>query len=261
MESRIKGKWILITGASSGIGEGCARKCAALGANLLLAARRKDRLLALGGELTGACGVRILSRQLDVRDREDVFRYVEELKEEGIIPDILINNAGLAAGLGKLHEGSFEDWDRMMDTNVKGLLNVSRAVIPLMVERNRGHVVNVGSIAGHQVYPGGNVYNASKFAVRALSEGMNADLLGTDIRVSTVSPGAVRTEFSDIRFHGDREKADRVYDGYTPLSGEDVAECILFIINAPEHVNIQNLIVTPTAQRNVYCVHRKDKRD
>lgn len=261
MENRIKGKWIFITGASSGIGEGCARKCAALGANLILAARRMERLLALSEELTGAHGVAVLCRQLDVRDREDVAQYVRELKEKGIVPDVLINNAGLAAGMGKLHEGSFEDWDRMMDTNVKGLLNVSRAVIPLMVEKNRGHVVNVGSIAGHQVYPGGNVYNASKFAVRALSEGMNVDLLGTDIRVSMVSPGAVRTEFSDIRFHGDRKKADRVYEGYTPLSGEDVAECILFIINAPEHVSVQNLIVTPTAQRNVYSVHRGDKKD
>ncbi|HPC02247.1 MAG TPA: SDR family NAD(P)-dependent oxidoreductase [Syntrophales bacterium] len=257
MENRIEGKWILITGASSGIGEACARKCAAGGAHLALTARREERLLALKKELERGRNIRVHCRRLDVRDRADVFRYVEELKGEGIVPDVLVNNAGLASGLGKLQEGSFDDWDRMIDTNVKGLLNVSRAVLPLMVARNRGHVVNVGSIAGFQVYPGGNVYNASKYAVRALSEGMNVDLLGTEIRVSAVSPGAVRTEFSDVRFHGDREKADRVYEGFVPLSGEDVAECILFILNAPPHVNIQNLVVTPTAQRNVYSVQRE----
>jgi len=250
---------VFITGASSGIGESCARKCAALGANIIVGARRAERLLALKEQLSAEFGVTVFCRRLDVRNRDDVFRFVEDLKGQGIVPDILINNAGLAAGLEKLHEGNFEDWDRMMDTNVKGLLNVSRAVLPLMVAQNRGHVVNVGSIAGYQVYPGGNVYNASKFAVRALSEGMNVDLLGTEIRVSAVNPGAVRTEFSDVRFHGDREKADRVYEGYAPLSGDDVAECILFIINAPDHVNVQNLTVTPTAQRNVYTVSRKEK--
>ena len=259
MENRIKGKWVFITGASSGIGESCARKCAAMGANIIVGARRMERLLVLKEQLSAEYGVTVLCRRLDVRDRDDVFRFVEDLKGQGIVPDILINNAGLASGLEKLHEGKFDDWDRMMDTNVTGLLNVSRAVLPLMVALNRGHVVNVGSIAGYQVYPGGNVYNASKFAVRALSEGMNVDLLGTEIRVSAVNPGAVRTEFSDIRFHGDREKADRVYEGYAPLSGDDVAECILFIINAPDHVNVQNLTVTPTAQRNVYTVSRKEK--
>lgn len=259
MENRIKGKWVFITGASSGIGESCARKCAAMGANIIVGARRMERLLVLKEQLSAEYGVTVLCRRLDVRDRDDVFRFVEDLKGQGIVPDILINNAGLASGLEKLHEGKFDDWDRMMDTNVTGLLNVSRAVLPLMVALNRGHVVNVGSIAGYQVYPGGNVYNASKFAVRALSEGMNVDLLGTGIRVSAVNPGAVRTEFSDIRFRGDREKADRVYEGYAPLSGDDVAECILFIINAPDHVNVQNLTVTPTAQRNVYTVSRKEK--
>jgi len=259
VENRIKGKWVFITGASSGIGESCARKCAAMGANIIVGARRMERLLVLKEQLSAEYGVTVLCRRLDVRDRDDVFRFVEDLKGQGIVPDILINNAGLASGLEKLHEGKFDDWDRMMDTNVTGLLNVSRAVLPLMVALNRGHVVNVGSIAGYQVYPGGNVYNASKFAVRALSEGMNVDLLGTGIRVSAVNPGAVRTEFSDIRFHGDREKADRVYEGYAPLSGDDVAECILFIINAPDHVNVQNLTVTPTAQRNVYTVSRKEK--
>ncbi len=260
MENRIKGKWVFITGASSGIGESCARKCAAMGANVIIGARRMERLLALKEQLSAEHGVTVFCRRLDVRDREEVFRFVEDLKGQGIVPDILINNAGLASGLEKLHEGDFDDWDRMMDTNVKGLLNVSRAVLPLMVAQNRGHVVNVGSIAGYQVYPGGNVYNASKFAVRALSEGMNVDLLGTEIRVSAVNPGAVRTEFSDVRFHGDREKADRVYEGYAPLSGDDVADCILFVINAPDHVNVQNLTVTPTAQRNVYSVSSKEKK-
>lgn len=249
---RIKGKTVLITGASSGIGLACAEAFAQRDASLVLAARRLERLEELRGKLSRrSISVRI--RRLDVRDRDDVLEFAAELKKDGICPDILVNNAGLSAGLDKLHEGDFEDWDRMIDTNVKGLLNVSRAVIPMMVERNAGHVVNIGSMAGRQVYPGGNVYNATKFAVRALTEGMSVDLLGTKVRVSCVSPGAVHTEFSEVRFHGDRERAAKVYQGYEPLTAADVADAVLYVTNAPERVNVLELLILPTAQRNVYC--------
>jgi len=249
---RIKGKTVLITGASSGIGLACAEAFAQRDASLVLAARRLERLEELRGKLSRR-NISVRIRRLDVRDRDDVLEFAAELKKDGICPDILVNNAGLSAGLDKLHEGDFEDWDRMIDTNVKGLLNVSRAVIPMMVERNAGHVVNIGSMAGRQVYPGGNVYNATKFAVRALTEGMNVDLLGTKVRVSCVSPGAVHTEFSEVRFHGDRERAAKVYQGYEPLTAADVADAVLYVTNAPERVNVLELLILPTAQRNVYC--------
>jgi len=255
-DNRIAGKTILITGASSGIGCACAEAFADRNANLVLAARRIERLEELRETLSQK-KISVRVSRLDVRDRGDVLRFAAELKQTGTIPDILINNAGLSAGLDKLHEGDFEDWDRMIDTNVKGLLNVSRAVIPMMVERNSGHIVNIGSMAGHQVYPGGNVYNATKFAVRALTEGMSIDLLGTKVRVSCVSPGAVHTEFSEVRFHGDRERAEKVYQGFEPLTAADVADAVLYVVNTPEHVNILELLMLPTAQRNVYCWHKE----
>lgn len=256
--NRIKGKNVIVTGASSGIGQACAERCAAAGAHLVLAARRLDRLETLKKDLEKRHGVSVFIRRLDVRDRAAVERFSGELEALSIHPDILINNAGLASGLDRLQEGDFEDWDRMIDTNIKGLLNVSRFLIPRMAARNSGHVVNVGSLAGHQVYPRGNVYNATKFAVRALTEGMSVDLLGTNVRVSCVSPGAAQTEFSEVRFHGDRERAGKVYEGYAPLTAEDIAEAVFFIINAPEHVNILEMVVLPTAQRNVYCWHREE---
>jgi serine 3-dehydrogenase len=253
---RIKGKTAVVTGASSGIGRACAEAFADRGVNLVLAARRLEMIDELREKLSGR-GISVRIRRLDVREREDVLKFATELKSDGICPDILINNAGLSAGLDKLHEGDFDDWDRMIDTNVKGLLNVSRGLIPLMVERNAGHIVNIGSLAGHQVYPGGNVYNATKFAVRALTEGMSIDLLGTKVRVSCVSPGAVHTEFSEVRFHGDRKRAEKVYQGYEPLTAADVADAILYVVNTPEHVNILELLMLPTAQRNVYCWHKE----
>ncbi|HQJ29511.1 MAG TPA: SDR family NAD(P)-dependent oxidoreductase [Syntrophales bacterium] len=257
MENRIRGKRALITGASAGIGKACAERLAAAGVHLLLAARRFDRIWELQVQLTKDHPVQVDIFTLDVRDRKAVKEFVSGLTARSLLPDILINNAGLAAGLNSLHEGDFDDWDRMIDTNVKGLLNVSRYLIPLMIGAGRGHIVNVGSIAGYQVYPKGNVYNATKFAVRALSEGMNIDLAGTGIRVSMISPGAVNTEFSEVRFHGDREAAAKVYEGYTPLTAADIAAAIYFIVNAPPHVNVQNIVITPTAQRNVYCVDRR----
>jgi len=254
--NRIKGKLILITGASSGIGEACARRFAAEGADLVLLARRADRLERLAADLGPASRVSLSVAVVDVRDRAAVDRAAKGLVQAGRVPDVLINNAGLASGLSKVQEGDPEDWDRMIDTNLKGLLNVTRAVLPHMVARRRGHVVNIGSTAGHQTYPMGNVYNATKFGVRALTEGMNLDVAGTPIRVSEVDPGFVETEFSEVRFHGDRERAKAVYQGFQPLTADDVADTIAYIVNLPEHVNILDLIIVPTAQRNVYVVDR-----
>ncbi len=257
--SRIAGKLILITGASSGIGEACARRFAAEGARLVLWARRADRLERLAAELPrhGAGPYRLAA--VDVRDRAAVNRAAAELIAAGHVPDVLINNAGLASGLTKVQEGDPDDWDRMIDTNVTGLLNVTRAILPHMVTRRRGHIVNLGSTAGHMTYPMGNVYNATKFAVRALTEGMNLDVAGTPIRVSAVDPGFVETEFSEVRFHGDKERAKAVYQGFTPLSANDVADAIAYIVNLPEHVNILDLVIVPTAQRNVYVVDREPR--
>lgn len=255
--NRIKGKRALITGATSGIGQACARRFAAEGATLVLWARREDRLRALAGELGAAHGTRVDTAVVDVRSRDAVDAAARALTVTGEAPDILLNNAGLAAGLAKLHEGDPDDWDRMMDTNVKGLLLVSRAVVPLMVARGRGHIVNIGSTAGHQVYPMGNVYNASKFAVRALNEAMNVDLAGTALRVSGVDPGYVETEFAKVRFAGDEQRAAKVYEGFRPLTPDDVADVITYIVNMPEHVNILDCIVLPTAQRNQHVVHRE----
>jgi NADP-dependent 3-hydroxy acid dehydrogenase YdfG len=255
--SRVAGKLVLVTGASSGIGAACARRLAAEGAHLALWARRAERLERLAAELVQAHGVPVRRATVDVRDRGAVNRAAAELVAAGAVPDVLINNAGLASGLAKLHEGDPEDWDRMIDTNLKGLLNVTRALLPHMVARRRGHVVNIGSTAGHQTYPMGNVYNATKFGVRALTEAMNLDLAGTPLRVSAVDPGFVETEFSEVRFHGDQERAKAVYRGFRPLTADDVADVVAYVVNLPEHVNILDVIVVPTAQRNVYVVDRE----
>jgi serine 3-dehydrogenase len=255
--SRIAGKLILVTGASSGIGAACARRFAAEGADLVLWARRADRLERLAAELGTERRVKVSVAQVDVRDRGAVDRAAEALVRAGRTPDVLINNAGLASGMTKIQEGDPEDWDRMIDTNLKGLLNVTRAILPHMIARGRGHIVNIGSTAGHQTYPMGNVYNATKFGVRALTEGMNLDLAGTPIRVSSVDPGLVETEFSEVRFHGDRQRAKSVYQGLKPLTADDVADTIAYVVNLPEHVNILDLVMMPTAQRNVYVVHRE----
>lgn len=254
--SRLQGKWILITGASSGIGAACARVFAGEGADLVLWARRGARLADLGAELTSE-GVSVRTADVDVRDRHRVRQAAETLVASGIVPDVLVNNAGLASGLDPVQEGDPEDWDRMIDTNVKGLLHVTRAILPHMLRLGRGHVVNVGSTAGHMVYPKGNVYNATKFAVRALTEAINLDVAGTPIRVSGVDPGFVETEFSVVRFHGDRERAEAVYEGFRPLAPGDVADAIRYVVSAPSHVNVTDLVIVPTAQRNVYVVDRE----
>jgi NADP-dependent 3-hydroxy acid dehydrogenase YdfG len=257
--NRMSGKTVMVTGASSGIGEACARLFASHGCNLVLAARRGDRLEKLRNYLEGEFDVTVLTHVLDVRDRQAVEAFASEVEAAIGCPDVLVNNAGLASGMSKLHDGDHDDWDRMIDTNIKGLLNVSRCIVPTMIERDSGHVINIGSIAGHIVYPMGNVYNATKFAVRALNEGMAIDLVGTNVRVSSVDPGAAETEFSEVRFHGDKDKAKTVYKGFKPLSGDDVAEAVYFVANAPSHVNVLDLVILPTAQRSPYVLHRREE--
>jgi serine 3-dehydrogenase len=247
--NRLEGKRVLITGASAGIGEACARHFAAQGAHLLLTARRLDRIAALAKELAEKHGIEARADTLDVTDRDAVPAYVDGLLAQGLVPDILINNAGKAKGLDKLHEGTVDHCDEMIDTNIKGLLYVTRAVLPHMVERDSGHVINIGSIAGRWVYPKGAVYNATKFAVKAISEAMNIDLLGTRIRVSSVDPGLAETEFSEVRFDGDTERAESVYSDTVPLTPDDVADACVYVANAPEHVDIFNLVMMPTVQR------------
>jgi len=215
-------------------------------------------LEALGDELGRAGGVTVRTRALDVRDREDISRFASELESEGVQVDILVNNAGKARGLDPLHEGDPDDWDEMIDTNVKGLLYFSRAFLPGMVERNRGHVINIGSTSGRWTYPRGNVYCGTKFAVVGITEGMNLDLAGTKVRVSSVDPGLVETEFSQVRFHGDEDRAEGVYQGYTPLAPHDVADAVLYVANAPEHVDVFNLVILPTDQRHSMLVHKED---
>jgi 3-hydroxy acid dehydrogenase / malonic semialdehyde reductase len=254
--SRMQGRTVMITGASSGIGEACARRFAVEGADLILWARRADRLDAVADHVRTTHGVAVRTAQVDVRDRAAVEAAVAGLADAGAVPHILLNNAGLAAGLDRFHEGDHDDWDRMIDTNVKGLINVSRAVLPFMVAAGRGHVINIGSTAAHLTYPKGNVYAATKFAVRALSDGMNLDLAGTGVRVSCVDPGFVETEFSIVRFHGDTDRAQQVYHCFQPLSGDDVAETACYVACLPPHVNITDLVLVPTAQRNVYVVDR-----
>ena len=255
--NRLIGKRVLITGASSGIGEACARAFAAQGANLVLAARREERVDELATSLTRAHGISARAYRLDVTDRAAVTTFVEELESDELLPDILVNNAGKAVGLDKLHEGLIEDWEEMIDTNVKGLLYMSRAIIPYMVARNSGHVINIGSIAGRWVYPKGAVYNGTKAAVDAITLGMNMDLLGTRVRVSNVEPGLVETEFSQVRFHGDAQRAKSVYADTTPLTGDDIADAVLYVANAPEHVDVFDIVLMPTVQRHVMLLHKE----
>jgi NADP-dependent 3-hydroxy acid dehydrogenase YdfG len=253
--NRIEGKLSLITGASSGIGEACARLFAANGSHLILVARRGERLRRLKDLIESEHKVRVTIKETDVRDRQAVIAVCDELEAKEMVPDVLVNNAGLARGLCKVFEGRYDDWDEMIDTNIKGLLNVSRCILPMMVARNRGHVVNIGSIAGRIVYPGGNVYNATKFAVRALNEAMSIDLVGTQVRVSSIDPGATETEFSEVRFRGDKARAKAAYDGFDPLRGEDIAHAVLFVVTVPPHVNVAEMVIMPTAQRSPYVVH------
>ena len=253
----LKGKIVLITGASSGIGAACAELLAQAGANLILAARRWERVQGLGTQLEQQYQIQTHVLGLDVGDRQAVNATLSNLPEDWNQIDILVNNAGLSRGLAKLHEGNIDDWEEMLDTNVKGLLYVTRAVVPGMVERQSGHVVNIGSIAGRVAYPGGNVYCASKAAVRAISDGLKQDLIGTPVRVTEIEPGLVETEFSLVRFHGDCDRAEKVYQDLTPLTGEDIADLVLFCVTRPPHVNISEMLVVPVDQANATLVHRR----
>jgi len=247
---------VFITGASSGIGRSCAYKFAEAGARLILVARRRERLEKLAAEFKNRFKTDSYIEAFDVRDRDAVIKFVQILPKEWQNIDILINNAGLSRGLQKLHEGQFEDWEEMIDTNVKGLLYISRAILPGMVERKKGTLINIGSIAGHDVYPGGNVYCATKHAVDALTKGMRMDLVDTPIRVCTIDPGLVETEFSEVRFHGDRERAKKTYQNMTPLTPEDIADAVFYAATRPAHVQIAELIIMPTAQASPTLVHR-----
>lgn len=244
-------KTVLITGATSGIGEATAIKFAEATYRLIITGRRKDRLNDLTEHLVQEYGIDVLPLCFDVRDLRQVEKYLGNLPEEWQKIDILVNNAGLAAGLSHIDDGDRDDWDRMIDTNVKGLLYVTRAIVPGMVSRQSGHIINISSIAGKEVYENGNVYCASKHAVEALSKGMRIDLLKHGIKVTNIAPGMVETEFSLVRFRGDRERADAVYNGIRALKGEDVAEVIFYCTSLPAHVCINDLVITPTAQAGV----------
>jgi Short-chain alcohol dehydrogenase of unknown specificity len=251
------GKIAFITGASAGIGEACARVFAREGYSLLLAARRINRLesLAIALEEYGVDDTHLLA--LDVRDASEVFSAFSNLPSEWQQVDVLVNNAGLSQGLDPVQAGDIGDWDRMIDTNIKGLLYVTRAVAPIMVARQSGHIINIGSIAGKEVYPNGNVYCATKHAVDALTKGMRIDLLEKGVKVTAIHPGMVETEFSEVRFKGDKERAAKVYEDMEPLIAEDIAEAVWFAASRPKHVNINDMLIMPTAQASASIVARK----
>ena len=257
--SSLKDRIVLITGASSGIGAATASALAADGAKLILNGRRRDRLTELSELLRNKFNADCLILPFDVREFKTVKDQLENLPKNWEAIDVLVNNAGLARGLDKLAEGRIDDWEEMIDTNIKGLLYVTRCVIPGMIQRNRGHVVNVASTAGIYSYPCGNVYSSTKAAVRVLSESLRIDLLGTRVHVSTVSPGLVETEFSQVRYHGDKERAGKVYRGLTPLRAEDVAEVIQFCLTRPERVNVSEVLITPIDQVTSTLLHRREQ--
>ena len=241
-------KTILITGASSGIGEGCARKFASQGARLILNSRSTDKLTALAEELKEKYDAECYVMPFDVCDRESAAAALNALPQEWKSIDVLVNNAGLAIGVDKEYEGNLDEWDVVIDTNVKALLSMTRLVVPGMIERGRGHIINIGSIAGDAAYPGGSVYCATKAAVKALSDGLRIDLVDTPLRVTNIKPGLVETNFSVVRFRGDKEKADNVYRGIKPLNGDDIAEVVYFAASAPEHMQVAEILVMPTYQ-------------
>lgn len=248
---------VFITGATSGIGAATARLLAEKGYRLVLTGRRKERLESLKEELENRFATPVCTLTFDVRRPEEADQAIAGLPEAFRPVDILINNAGLAAGLTPLQEGSLTDWEEMIDTNLKGLLYVTRTIAPIMAERKKGHIVNISSIAGKETYPMGNVYCATKHAVQSLTKAMRLDMVKYGIRVSSVAPGAVKTEFSTVRFKGDQERADKVYEGFIPLRGKDVAETILFIITRPPHVCIDDILIMPTAQAYSRDFHRE----
>jgi NADP-dependent 3-hydroxy acid dehydrogenase YdfG len=247
----------LITGATAGIGEAIAKKLAQLNYNLILTGRRKERLEILAQQLSTEFKVECLTLNFDVRIKEDVAAQISQLPGAWKNIDVLINNAGLAAGLGTIQDGDINDWEQMIDTNVKGLLYITRAVSPLMIANKKGHIINIGSIAGKEVYPKGGVYCSTKHAVDALTKGMRVDMVHDNIKVTAIHPGMVETEFSMVRFKGDLEKADAVYKGLTPLYAQDIAEAVEFAVTRPQHVTINDMVIMPTAQAAATVVVRE----
>jgi 3-hydroxy acid dehydrogenase / malonic semialdehyde reductase len=250
-------KTVLVTGATSGFGKAIATRFAREGNDVIITGRRVERLNELKLELEKSCGVRIYSLCFDVRSEPEVKSAIDSLAGNWREIDVLVNNAGLAAGLSAIHDGVVDDWERMIDTNVKGLLYMTRYVAPLMVARKTGHIINIGSIAGKEVYPNGNVYCGTKFAVDAITKGTRIDLVAHNIKVSQVAPGAAETEFSLVRFNGDAERAANVYKGYTPLGGDDIAEAVFYLTTLPGHVNINDLVIMPSAQASAIVMHKK----
>jgi len=253
----LKGKLILITGASSGIGKACATEFAKLGANLLLAARRLDRLTKLSKELEEKYEIKTKCILLDVRKYDEVKSTYNNLNQEWKKVDVILNNAGLARGFSKVYDADTNDWEEMIDTNIKGLIYVTRIFLPQMVERMEGQVINIGSTAGHEVYAYGNIYAATKFAVKALSQAIRLDVLDKGIKVTSVDPGMVITEFSEVRFSGNEERANKVYEGIEPLTAKDVADTVIFAATRPKNVNINQIILTPVQQASSTQVYRK----
>ena len=249
-------KIVMVTGATSGIGEACAKKFAQGGYNVIITGRRKEKLDALKKELEGM-DAEVLAMQFDVREREAAKKAVEFLKDRWAKIDVLINNAGLALGLDKEYEGDFDDWDTMIDTNIKGLLNMTRFVVPAMVERNEGHIINIGSVAGDAAYANGNVYCATKAAVKTITDGLRIDVAESNVRVTNLKPGLVQTNFSNVRFHGDDARADNVYKGVKPLTGDDIADVAFYAASAPAHVQIAEVLVLATHQANGSVIVRK----
>ena len=249
-------KIVLITGATSGIGLGCARKFAENGDKVILTGRNEQRLTEIRKELTDQ-GAEVLTLAFDVRDREKAKKYIDDLPEEWKQIDVLVNNAGLALGLEPEYEGNLDDWETMIDTNIKGLLLTTRLIVPGMVERNSGHIINIGSVAGDAAYAGGNVYCATKAAVKALTDGLRIDVANTAIRVTNLKPGLVETNFSNIRFHGDTERASKLYTGIKPLTGDDIADVAVYAANAPEHVQIAEVLILATHQASGSVIVRK----
>jgi NADP-dependent 3-hydroxy acid dehydrogenase YdfG len=261
MMSVLQGKIVFVSGASSGIGKACAERFAKAGAKLILCARSIDKIVALAQQLKAMYQTESRVIGLDVRNREAVLAAVQSLPIDWQAIDVLINNAGGALGLEKVQEGNLDDWDAMIDTNVKGLLYLTRAIVPLMLKYQRnGHVVNIGSIAGIHAYPGGAVYCACKAAVQFISDGLRMDVIDTPIRVTNIQPGMVQTDFSKVRFHGDEKKAAEVYEGITPLSAEDIADIIIYAASVPPHVQICEVTVTPTHQATGRVIHKAAKQ-
>ncbi|WP_315319301.1 SDR family NAD(P)-dependent oxidoreductase [Prevotella aurantiaca] len=249
-------KIVMVTGATSGIGEACAKKFAQGGYDVIITGRRKEKLDTLKKELENM-GAEVLAMQFDVREREAAKKAIDFLKGKWATIDVLINNAGLALGLDKEYEGDFEDWDIMIDTNIKGLLNMTRFVVPAMVKRNEGHVINIGSVAGDAAYANGNVYCATKAAVKTITDGLRIDVAESNVRVTNIKPGLVQTNFSNVRFHGDDARADNVYKGVKPLTGDDIADVAFYAASAPAHVQIAEVLVLATHQASGSVIVRK----